>query len=233
MKTERFTHENLLVLRKQMNDALTEVTKTTGVVFSIGNIRFDEVSFKVTLSARTTDEGGAMKASTDEKARADFAAASNGIKYGTGGVIGSSYVSARGELFTVVGYNSRKRKFPFRIDLPGTGIRNCTIGYLQSSTLLDKDGITLEQFEKWAMAPSDIPYEELPENVQQASDKVVGFLGTFGDTESVDELFDAVEKLYRKGTLQKHLTTFYNHLVKNKNLDKALLYVQYCVKSKK
>lgn len=84
MKTERFTRENLLVLRKQMNDALTEITKTTGVVFSIGNIRFDEVSFKVTLSARTTDEGGAVKASTDEKARADFAAASNGIKYGRG-----------------------------------------------------------------------------------------------------------------------------------------------------
>jgi len=121
-----FTKEQLKSFRADFTKAVKDVEKQYNVAITLGAIKYSNTDFTTKLTATSLDEKGVMVWSEMDKmdARlADFPEAWQNAKF----------TNDKGTTFAVVGYNSRRSRFPVTIqDVATCNLQRCTVGYVRS-----------------------------------------------------------------------------------------------------
>lgn len=104
MKINQFTKQNLKLIRESVNSALKDVNEEYGIELSLGNISFDEFTFRGKLNAQIKDPEVQAELKNEISKDLEYF----GIKIGTTFKNGT-------KIFTVTGYNSHRWKNPVEI----------------------------------------------------------------------------------------------------------------------
>jgi hypothetical protein len=116
---ERFTKGNLKVIRVAINTALREVEEAHGIKLNMGNISFDETTFRTKLEASIVNEKGIV----EDRQRTDF------TKYATMYDLNPEWLDKEivlgDDTFTVTGLNTKASKNVVRIEKDNGQIYGC------------------------------------------------------------------------------------------------------------
>ena len=107
---ERFTKGNLKVIRVAIDTALREVEEAHGIKLNMGNISFDETTFRTKLEASIVNEKGIV----EDRQRTDF------TQYATMYDLNPEWLDKEivlgDDTFTVTGLNTKASKNVVRIE---------------------------------------------------------------------------------------------------------------------
>ena len=116
---ERFTKGNLKVIRVAINTALREVEEAHGIKLNMGNISFDETTFRTKLEASIVNEKGIV----EDRQRTDF------TKYATMYDLNPEWLDKEivlgDDTFTVTGLNTKASKNVVRLEKGNGKIYHC------------------------------------------------------------------------------------------------------------
>ena len=116
---ERFTKGNLKVIRVAIDTALREVEEAHGIKLNMGNISFDETTFRTKLEASIVNEKGIV----EDRQRTDF------TKYATMYDLNPEWLDKEivlgDDTFTVTGLNTKASKNVVRIEKDNGQIYGC------------------------------------------------------------------------------------------------------------
>ena len=117
---ERFTKGNLKVIRVAIDTALREVEEAHGIKLNMGNISFDETTFRTKLEASVINERGIVQ----DRERTDF------TQYATMYDLNPEWLDKEivfgDDTFTVTGLNTKASKNVVRIEKANGKIYGCT-----------------------------------------------------------------------------------------------------------
>ena len=116
---ERFTKGDLKVIRVAINTALREVEEAHGIKLNIGNISFDDTTFRTKLEASIVNEKGIV----EDRERTDF------TKYATMFDLNPEWLDKEivlnGRTFTITGLNTKASKNNIRIQAENGDVHIC------------------------------------------------------------------------------------------------------------
>ena len=116
---ERFTKGNLKVIRVAIDTALREVEEAHGIKLNMGNISFDETTFRTKLEASVINERGIVQ----DRERTDF------TQYATMYDLNPEWLDKEivlgDDTFTVTGLNTKASKNVVRIEKGNGDIHIC------------------------------------------------------------------------------------------------------------
>ena len=116
---ERFTKGNLKVIRVAIDTALREVEEAHGIKLNMGNISFDETTFRTKLEASVINERGIVQ----DRERTDF------TQYATMYDLNPEWLDKEivlgDDTFTVTGLNTKASKNVVRIEKANGKIYGC------------------------------------------------------------------------------------------------------------
>ena len=114
-----FNKQNLKVIRVAINTALREVEQAHGIKLNLGNISFDETTFRTKLEASIVNEAGIV----EDRQRTDF------TKYATLFDLNPEWLDKEivlgDDTFTVTGLNTKASKNVVRIEKENGDIHVC------------------------------------------------------------------------------------------------------------
>jgi len=110
-KIAEFNKDNLDILRRDINAALAAVGAKHGIGMKIGNIRFNRDSFTTKLDAAVLIPGATAADSQFAKYAADYKRYAPLYGYPIA-LLNNGQVTYNGKNYTILGYNSRGKRYP-------------------------------------------------------------------------------------------------------------------------
>lgn len=126
MTITKFDSQSVDITSNVMMEALEKAGTELGVTFNRKTIRYGEADFRVTIVATVNESNRSAGALTKEEKAYNHHCHLKNLPD-----LGSSYLSSNGLRMTVVGFNTRARKYPIMLkDERGRG-RKCSVDNLK------------------------------------------------------------------------------------------------------
>ena len=189
-----FNRSNVRDLTSRIPDALKTLAAELGLEFTVDSARFSEDTTTFRLVARTKNEMGVVEASAHSHGAADGGASRFGLKL-FGHLIGSTWY-VREEVYTCIGYNTSRPKYPIQLKRVSDGrVSKATFGFLQSGEQLVMP--SAEDFKVWFTVDPDS--DAVKESDVEICDRVQRYLENVYPQEEGDTLFSLVDEFNEMG----------------------------------
>lgn len=205
---KEFNRSNVREISQKVQRVLSDFFKSADYEFLIDGGGFSADKAKLNLVVRMKNSDGTIWVSDASHAIADSAASSAGLKL-VGHLIGSSW-NVKGNIYTVTGYNTKRRSYPVSLKGADGRLLKSTVMLLTQGTQITQP--TLEDFTKWFTLDPDS--DAILEADAEICDRVQDYLENNYPIEDGDKFFNLVDKFDELGIAKKWAKRAYELLFK-------------------
>lgn len=205
---KKFNRSNVREISQKVQEVLSDFFKSGDYEFLINGGNFTADKVKLNLEVRMKNSDGTIVVSDASHSIADSAARSVGLKF-VGHIIGSSW-NFKGNVYTVIGYNAKRRTYPVSLKRKDGRLSKSSFTFLAWGTQIIQP--TLEDFIKWFTMDPDS--DAILESDAEICDRVQNYLENNYPAKDGDEFFNLVDNLNERGIAKKWAKRAYELLFK-------------------
>lgn len=194
---KEFNRSTVREISQKIQEVLSDYFKTADYEFTLNGGNFSADKVKLNLEVRMKNADGTIVVSDTSHSIADSAASLKGLKL-EGHLIGSMW-EVKGNVYTVTGYNTKRRSYPVSLKRADGQLSKSPILFLACGTQIVTP--TLEEFTKWFTMDPDS--DAILESDAEICDKVQNYLENRYPVEDGDKFFALVDKFNEKGIAKK------------------------------
>lgn len=194
---KEFNRSTVREISQKIQEVLSDYFKTADYEFTINGGNFTSDKVKLNLEVRMKNADGTIVVSEMSHSIADRAASLAGLVV-DGHLIGSTW-SIRGTAYTVVGYNTKRSKYPVSLKRADGQMSKASIALLAGCPQITIP--TLEEFTKWFTMDPDS--DAILESDAEICDNVQSYLDTNYPEEDGDKFYNLINKFNEKGIAKK------------------------------
>lgn len=205
---KEFNRRKVREISQKIQEVLSEQCNGWDYELTINGGNFSADKVRLNLEVRMKNSDGSIVVSDVSHSIADSAASGAGLKL-AGHLIGSTW-NVKGIIYTVTGYNSKRRSYPVSLKREDGRLSKAPVMFLAQGTQITRP--TLEDFTKWFTMDPDS--DAILESDAEICDRVQSYLENNYPIEDGDKFFNLVDKFNEKGIAKKWAKRAYELLFK-------------------
>lgn len=194
---KEFNRSTVREISQKIQEVLSDYFKTADYEFTINGGNFTSDKVKLNLEVRMKNADGTIVVAESSHYTADTAAKLSGLVV-EGHLIGSTW-TIDGTTYSVVGYNTKRPKYPVQLKRADGQMSKSSIAYLARGKQITIP--TLEEFTKWFTMDPDS--DAILESDAEICDRVQNYLDTNYPEEDGDKFYNLVNKFNEKDIAKK------------------------------
>lgn len=194
---KEFNRSTVREISQKIQEVLSDYFKTADYEFTINGGNFTSDKVKLNLEVRMKNADGTIVVAEMSHSIADRAAKLSGLVV-EGHLIGSTW-EIDSTLYTVVGYHTKRPKYPVHLKRVDGQMSKSSIAFLARGKQLTIP--TLEDFIKWFTMDPDS--DAILESDAEICDSVQNYLDTNYPEEDGDKFYNLINKFNEKGIAKK------------------------------